>query len=87
MNARLAGRLAWWLAAALCTLTGVILATEMAYQASLGSLADTGEGAASLMLWGWRIDVHAAAPWGLAALCVVVGAGALVAWQRSGRAR
>ncbi len=87
VNARLAGRLAWWLAAALCTLTGVILATEMAYQASLGSLADTGEGAASLMLWGWRIDVHAAAPWGIAALCVVVGAGALVAWQRSGRAR
>jgi len=87
VNARLAGRLAWWLAAALCTLTGVILATEMAYQASLGSLADTGEGAASLMLWGWRIDVHAAAPWSLAALCVVVGAGALVAWQRSGRAR
>ena len=87
VNARLAGRLAWWLAAALCTLTGVILATEMAYQASLGSLADTGEGAASLMLWGWRIDVHAAAPWGLAALCVVVGAGALVAWQSSGRAR
>jgi branched-chain amino acid transport system permease protein len=87
VNARLAGRLAWWLAAAFCTLTGVILATEMAYQASLGSLADTGEGAASLMLWGWRIDVHAAAPWGLAALCVVVGAGALVAWQSSGRAR
>ncbi|MCO4856605.1 branched-chain amino acid ABC transporter permease [Herbaspirillum sp. WGmk3] len=87
MNARLAGRLAWWLAAAFCTLTGVILATEMAYQASLGSLADTGEGAASLMLWGWRIDVHAAAPWGLAALCVVVGTGALVAWHRSGRAR
>lgn len=87
VNARLAGRLAWWLAAALCTSTGVILATEMAYQASLGSLADTGEGAASLMLWGWRIDVHAAAPWGIAALCVVVGAGALVGWQRSGRAR
>ncbi|UWE18795.1 branched-chain amino acid ABC transporter permease [Herbaspirillum huttiense] len=87
VNARLAGRLAWWLAAAFCTLTGVILATEMAYQASLGSLADSGEGAASLMLWGWRIDVHAAAPWGLAALCVVVGTGALVAWQRSGRAR
>jgi branched-chain amino acid transport system permease protein len=87
VNARLAGRLAWWLAAAFCTLTGVILATEMAYQASLGSLADSGEGAASLMLWGWRIDVHAAAPWGLAALCVVVGTCALVAWQRSGRAR
>jgi branched-chain amino acid transport system permease protein len=51
-------------------LAGLILATEMAYQASLGSLAETGAGAAPLLLWGWRIDVHAPFPWVIAVLCM-----------------
>lgn len=87
MDARLAMRLGLWLAAASCMLAGVILATEMAYQASLGSLAETGEGAAALVLWGWSIDVHAARPWIAAVLLIAVGAMALAAWHRRGKGR
>ncbi|NUT59836.1 branched-chain amino acid ABC transporter permease [Herbaspirillum sp. C9C3] len=85
LDARQAWRLGLWLAAALCTLAGVILATEMAYQASLGSLADTGEGAAPLLLWGCAIDVHAARPWIIAMALIGVGSAGLLAWHRKGR--
>ncbi len=87
IDARRALRLGLWLAGALCALAGLILATEMTYQASLGSLAETGAGAQPLLLWGWRIDVHAPAPWVIAALCMAVGTAMLMAWHRQGRSR
>jgi branched-chain amino acid transport system permease protein len=87
IDASRALRLGLWLAGALCALAGLILATEMAYQASLGSLAETGAGAAPLLLWGWRIDVHAPFPWVIAVLCMAAGTAMLMAWHRHGRPR
>lgn len=87
IDAKRALRLGLWLAGALCALAGLILATEMAYQASLGSLAETGAGDAPLLLWGWRIDVHAPFPWVIAVLCMAAGTAMLMAWHRHGRPR
>lgn len=80
-------RLASWLLAALVTLAGVVLATEMAYQASLGSLAEGSDGAAPLQWWGGSIDVHAPLPWLTAALLIVAGVTALTIWRRQGAGR
>ncbi|MCP1572293.1 branched-chain amino acid transport system permease protein [Herbaspirillum rubrisubalbicans] len=87
LEARMMVRLAAWLLAALVTLAGVVLATEMAYQASLGSLTDTAEGAAPLAWWGCSIDVHAPLPWLVALLLAAVGTVGLVFWRRQGEGR
>ncbi len=84
---RMTGWLAAWLLAALLALAGIVLATEMAYQASLGSLVDTGAGAASLLLWGQAIDVHAPLSWLVALLLVAAGVSGLLVLQRQGERR
>jgi branched-chain amino acid transport system permease protein len=87
LDRRLAWRLASWLLAALLTLAGAVLATEMAYQASLGSLAEGSDGAAPLQWWGVSIDVHAPLPWITAAVLIAAGATALTIWRRQGAGR
>jgi branched-chain amino acid transport system permease protein len=64
-------------AAATLALAGLVLATEMAYQLSLGSLAETGDGVAPVVLFGIAFDVHSTAAWGLAALLSVAGVAAI----------
>nr|WP_198980629.1 branched-chain amino acid ABC transporter permease [Herbaspirillum sp. ASV7] len=79
---RMIAWLAAWLLATLLALTGIVLATEMAYQASLADI-----GAAPLLLWGRVIDVHAALPWLAALLLVMIGVAGLLALQRRGERR
>jgi len=79
---RMSAWLAAWLLATLLALAGIVLATEMAYQASLADI-----GAAPLLLWGRVIDVHAALPWLAALLLVVIGVAGLLALQRRGERR
>ncbi|WP_443114425.1 branched-chain amino acid ABC transporter permease [Herbaspirillum seropedicae] len=78
-DTRMAVRAIAWLAAALPVLAGLVLATEMAYQASLGSLAE-----APLRWWGWTVDVHAPLPWMTALLLMSGGVAALCCWRRQG---
>lgn len=82
---RAAARLLLWLGgrmlAACLLLAGFVLATEMAYHLSLGSLAEGADGAATLPLWGWQIDVHAALPWMLCVAAMVAGAAAWRVFQ------
>ncbi|QDD64667.1 branched-chain amino acid ABC transporter permease [Herbaspirillum seropedicae] len=78
-DTRMAVRATAWLAAALPVLAGLVLATEMAYQASLGSLAE-----APLRWWGWTVDVHAPLPWMIALLLMSGGVAALCCWRRQG---
>ncbi len=78
-DVRMAARAIAWLAAALPLLGGLVLATEMAYQASLGSLAG-----APLNWWGWAVDVHAPLPWMSALLLMAGGVAALWCWRRQG---
>lgn len=66
----------------LLALAGIVLGTEMLYQLSLGSLADTGSGVAPVMLFGASIDVHAVSAWLLAAAMAVVGIGAIARLRR-----
>ena len=79
---RMSAWLAAWLLAALLALAGIVLATEMAYQASLADI-----GAAPLLLWRQVIDVHAPLPWLAALLLVVIGVAGLLALQRRGERR
>lgn len=79
---RMIAWLAAWLLATLLALAGIVLATEMAYQASLAD-----GGATPLLLWGRVIDVHAALPWLAALLLVVIGVAGLLALQRRGERR
>lgn len=91
MDAALARLLAALAAAAALTLAGVVLGTEMAYQLSLGSLADNGEGTAPARLFGQAVDVHSVVAWGAAAALTAAGVAAIVrlrapwsaAWRRA----
>ncbi|KAF1040375.1 MAG: hypothetical protein GAK35_03487 [Herbaspirillum frisingense] len=86
-DARLARRLAALVAAGLVALAGIVLVTEMAYQLSLGSLAETGAGMAPVLLFGVAIDVHSIAAWASAAALVFAGVAAIArlrgAWQQA----
>jgi branched-chain amino acid transport system permease protein len=81
MDAGLARLLAGRAAAGTLLLGGVVLATEMAYQLSLGSLADSGEGMAPVRLFGLDFDVHSVAAWGLSAALCAAGVAAIARWR------
>lgn len=82
LDFRLARLLAGFAAASLVALAGIVLATEMAYQLSLGSLADTGEGMAPALLFGIAFDVHSGSAWGLAAALAAAGIAAIARLRR-----
>lgn len=90
----LARLLAGLAAAGLAVLAGLVLATEMAYQLSLGSLADAGQGMAPAVLFGVAFDVHSPLAWSAAALSAALGIAAIarlrapwsVAWSRAWKA-
>ncbi|MBB5393186.1 MULTISPECIES: branched-chain amino acid ABC transporter permease [unclassified Herbaspirillum] len=86
LDAALARLLAALALSGLLVLAGIVLATEMLYQLSLGSLAnigsDSGSGVAPVVLFGLRIDVHAVSAWLLAVVLVGVGIGAIAGLRR-----
>ncbi|MFJ3044839.1 branched-chain amino acid ABC transporter permease [Herbaspirillum chlorophenolicum] len=78
LDAALARLLAALALSGLLVLAGTVIGTEMLYQLSLGSLADTGSGVAPVVLFGLAIHVHSAGVWLLAVLLAAAGVGAIV---------
>ncbi|MBO9535616.1 branched-chain amino acid ABC transporter permease [Herbaspirillum sp.] len=83
LNAALVRLLAALALSGLLALAGIVLGTEMLYQLSLGSLADTGSGVAPVVLFGFSIDVHSVSAWLLAVVLAVAGVGAIACLRRS----
>ena len=82
LDAVLARLLAALALSGLLALAGIVLGTEMLYQLSLGSLADTGSGVAPVVLFGASVDVHSASAWLLAAVLAAAGIGAIACLRR-----
>ena len=85
LNGALAVLLAAFALAGGLALAGVILATEMLYQLSLGSLAGIGDAVAPLRLWGLAFPLQTVWPWLIAGALTGVGVAAILRLRRAWR--